>query len=295
MTLKNRATKLVKGGKAFSAQRIKRLQSILGKLRDKDGMKLSQMQDIGGCRVVLPMLKDVLALRYQYAEVPVVHDALNKKDYIAEPNPDSGYRSLHLKFRFNGSGPSEPWNGLKVEMQVRTALQHQWATAVEAAGTMKDQALKSKRGDPEWLRFFKLVSSAFANQEGSSAVANTPASLDALCQEIREMDAQHHFTSTLGQYAAIIPHIRGAMKNAHYLVLMLDPINRQAQVHPFKKTEAVKSADFLARLEQATPKPAQVVRVALSSIKDLERTHPNYFLDTSQFLKATKELVALPA
>ena len=153
-------------------------------------------------------------------------------------------------------------------------------------------ALKSKRGDPEWLRFFKLVSSAFAHQEGTPLVANTPVSLDDLCNEIRAMDAQHHFTSTLGQYAAIIPHIRGAttLKGAYYLVLTLDPIKRQVQIHPFAKDESVKSAQYLAELEQTTPRPAQVVRVALSSIKDLERAYPNYFLDTSQFLKATRAL-----
>jgi hypothetical protein len=160
MTLKNRASRVLGGGKPLTAQRIKRLESILIKLREKSSMKLSQMQDIGGCRVILPSLDHVYALRDIYASDQLVHEALNPKDYIAEPNPDSGYRSLHLKFRFaSDRESSQPWVGLKIEMQIRTALQHQWATAVETAGTMKDQALKSKRGDPEWLRFFKLVSS----------------------------------------------------------------------------------------------------------------------------------------
>ena len=64
---------------------------------------------------------------------------------------------------------------------------------------------------------------------------------------IRDMDAQHHFTSTLGHYTAIIPHIKSSMKGAYYLVLLFDPVERQVQVHPFKKDESAKSANFLGR------------------------------------------------
>src|SRR5262245_47079255 len=51
MTLLNRAKKI--DGDALIAQRLKRRPSIEIKLRDNPHMKLSQMQDIGGCRAVL--------------------------------------------------------------------------------------------------------------------------------------------------------------------------------------------------------------------------------------------------
>jgi len=57
MTLKNRAERV--NSKAISAQRIKRLESIAYKLIHNNKMKLTQMQDIGGCRAVLPFVKAV--------------------------------------------------------------------------------------------------------------------------------------------------------------------------------------------------------------------------------------------
>src|SRR2546428_10301784 len=48
---------------ALIAQRIKRLSSIRAKLIRFPTMKLSQMQDIGGCRAVVSDCKRVFALR----------------------------------------------------------------------------------------------------------------------------------------------------------------------------------------------------------------------------------------
>src|SRR5437764_12039965 len=47
---------------AICAQRLKRLSSIRVKLRRNPNMKLSQMQDIGGCRAIMPNVKDMFAL-----------------------------------------------------------------------------------------------------------------------------------------------------------------------------------------------------------------------------------------
>jgi hypothetical protein len=289
MTLKGRANR-TSGVKAITAQRIKRLDSIVLKLQDRPTMKLSQMQDIGGCRVIVPTLEDVWALRDLYHSSPVVHDSLMPKDYIAEPVADSGYRSLHLKFRFKGRGSSEPWDGLKIEMQIRTALQHQWATAVEAAGTIKVQAFKSRRGDEDWRRFFALVSCAFAYKEKTAHVPMTPETYSDLIDEIRALNGQNHITTTLHRYAAVISQIKRS-KDAHFYVMSLNPDNLQVELWEFAKSEAARSAVFLAELEQRTAKPVQVVRVSVESLKALERAYPNYFLDTRQFVAEVNRLL----
>ena len=46
---------------ALVAQRIKRLSSIEHKLRRFSGLRLSQVQDIGGCRAVVATVADVQA------------------------------------------------------------------------------------------------------------------------------------------------------------------------------------------------------------------------------------------
>src|ERR1700676_217452 len=64
MTLFNRARKI--DPRALIAQRLKRRPSIEIKLRDNPNMKLSQMQDIGGCRAILRTVTDVKKLMAKY-------------------------------------------------------------------------------------------------------------------------------------------------------------------------------------------------------------------------------------
>jgi ppGpp synthetase/RelA/SpoT-type nucleotidyltranferase len=47
-------------------QRLKRARSMLAKLQKKASMRLTQMQDIGGCRAVVTTIDEVYALREQY-------------------------------------------------------------------------------------------------------------------------------------------------------------------------------------------------------------------------------------
>ncbi len=65
MTLLNRARKVHR--RALVAQRLKRLSSIALKLEQNEYMKLSQMQDIGGCRAVLANVRQVADLVDIYA------------------------------------------------------------------------------------------------------------------------------------------------------------------------------------------------------------------------------------
>ena len=79
------------------------------------------------------------------------------------------YRSLHLIYKYKNKHAPQ-YNDLKVELQIRTKLQHVWATAMETMGTFLGQALKSRQGDKKWIDFFAVVSSAFAHQEKTSLV-----------------------------------------------------------------------------------------------------------------------------
>src|SRR5712691_6501127 len=64
MVLLNRAAKVDE--ESFVAQRLKRITSIAGKLRDNAQMDLTQMQDIGGCRAVMQSVQNVYKLASVY-------------------------------------------------------------------------------------------------------------------------------------------------------------------------------------------------------------------------------------
>ena len=81
-----------------------------------------------------------------------MHELHTSRDYIQHPKP-SGYRSIHLVYKYKN--PISPeYNGLFVELQIRTRLQLAWATAVETMGTYLGHALKSSEGPERWLDFF---------------------------------------------------------------------------------------------------------------------------------------------
>ena len=114
---------------ALIAQRIKRISSIEAKLIRFRRMNLSQMQDIGGCRAIVKDVKSIRSLVEAYRESDLKHKMLRLDDYLDAPK-SSGYRGIHLIYRYF-SDRTETYNGLQIEIQVRTPLQHSWATAVE--------------------------------------------------------------------------------------------------------------------------------------------------------------------
>lgn len=115
------------------AQRLKRTPSIIAKLKRFPDMQLDRMQDIGGIRAVVNSVDEVRRVheslikgRHQHCPV------LPPKDYISNPK-DDGYRGIHQVFKYDTPQHKE-LKGMQVEVQIRTKLQHYWATAVETLG-----------------------------------------------------------------------------------------------------------------------------------------------------------------
>ena len=158
--------------KAIFAKRLKRFASIHSKLVRFSGMTLRSMQDIGGCRAVVATEKklrqSVRELRRR-REFRTELGAFRVKDYIKNPKPD-GYRSYHLVGRFSG----EDKMPRKIEIQIRTKIQHYWATAVEIVDIFTGQALKSNRGDAKWADFFREISLQFSLIDGIHIVDALP-------------------------------------------------------------------------------------------------------------------------
>jgi putative GTP pyrophosphokinase len=149
-TLQHKAAEI--DARALVSQRIKRLAAIRQKLQLNPGMALARMQDIKGCRALLRSVPRVYRLASLYERSALRHTLRCKTDYIKKPR-ESGYRGIHLIYRYRGRNPL-PYDGLEIKMQIRSQLQHAWATAVETVGTFLKQALKSSKKEEGWLRFF---------------------------------------------------------------------------------------------------------------------------------------------
>ncbi|WP_186372404.1 RelA/SpoT domain-containing protein [Arthrobacter woluwensis] len=112
-------------------QRLKKSPTILDKLRREDGLDLSRMQDIGGCRAVVATAEELYLLSEE-AQALWAQDVHHVKDYVAEPRP-SGYRAIHVVVMESG---------LPIEIQLRTTQMHEWAETVEAFSNRLGENLK---------------------------------------------------------------------------------------------------------------------------------------------------------
>ncbi|RMG20666.1 MAG: hypothetical protein D6729_02400, partial [Deltaproteobacteria bacterium] len=128
-----------------------------------------------------------------------LHGSLARRPHAASVNPPDfpesgrqtfrnpqGYRGVHLIYQYH-SDRMTTYNGLRIELQIRSLLQHAWATAVETVGIFLQHSLKSSMGPDDWLRFFALSASAFARAEGSPAVPGTPTVQRELRREIKRL------------------------------------------------------------------------------------------------------------
>lgn len=113
----------------------KSTESIIAKLR-RETVRLSQIQDIAGCRIVVPT---TLHQDDTWWNLTATFDDTLVVDRRAEPS--HGYRAVHVVVSFNER---------RFEVQVRTSLQHRWAELSEKLFDLVDPELKYGGGD---LRF----------------------------------------------------------------------------------------------------------------------------------------------
>lgn len=79
---------------AIVVQRLKRLESITGKIERFPQMQLYKMQDLGGCRVILDSIEQVYDAVTRYKNSRIRHILKREYDYIKYPK-ESGYRCYH--------------------------------------------------------------------------------------------------------------------------------------------------------------------------------------------------------
>lgn len=288
--------------KSLTAQRLKRVPSILNKLkREYEGrpatMNLSQMQDIGGCRAILSELDFVKKLHKEFKlKGDLKHEKVGEKDYIAYPKKD-GYRSIHLIYKYHSDKPKKKeYNGLLVEIQIRTKLQHLWATAIETVDFFTRQAIKSSEGEKDWIEFFRLVSSAFAKIENCPLIENTPTEEKDLYLEIKKKEKELNVMKIMKGWNKAVRVVTASSKSKpklRFFLLDLDIKGEKLNIFGYtKEQEKIAIADY-ARMEKRNEgkKDYDVVLVGADTSKELEKAYPNYFVDTNEFLKYLEDII----
>ena len=272
------------------AERLKRIDSILGKLKREPTMSLWTMQDLGGCRFVVPGIDDVYKYSEKYENSRKRHIQRNTNDYIKNPKA-SGYRSLHVIYEYRSDNNDVYNRNMLIELQFRTYLQHIWATAVETMGLFTKDALKSGIGPVDVKRFFALISSLFAMQEKQPIVPNTPKDVSSLVAEIRELNRKNNYLTFLeGINVAIEAQKRKKLNQTHkYFILILNYNKHTLEIQSFRPSDFEKANKIYSDIE-TTRAEAQIdaVLVRVSSFEVLKKAYPNYFSDIGEFVNLVK-------
>lgn len=133
---------------SITSFRIKRIESILSKIKRQPTMSLGNMGDIAGCRILLyneDSLKKVINnLRNSYQIISI-------NDYLFE-NKNDGYRGYHIYIE-------SPINKDKIiEIQIRTIKSHKWASMVEIIDIVYNLKIKEGQKHPDFQKFHLLLS-----------------------------------------------------------------------------------------------------------------------------------------
>lgn len=110
----------------------KSTSAIIEKLK-RESIRLSQIQDIAGCRIVVATIIE------QNMVVSSLYEAFPEKIIVDRRlKPSHGYRGVHIISQIN----EKP-----IEIQVRSTLQHLWAEFSEKLSDVVDPSIKYGGGD----------------------------------------------------------------------------------------------------------------------------------------------------
>ncbi|WP_414756708.1 RelA/SpoT domain-containing protein [Anabaena sp. CCY 9910] len=262
--------------KAVVTQRLKRISSIKNKLIRFDYMKLDTMQDIGGCRVILPNNNNVYQVKEEIINTKSIN-IIKEVDYILNPKV-TGYRGIHLISQY--CGKNLDFKDLKIEIQIRNKMQHYWATAVEIIDTFTGQHLKSGEEENEWHEFFKLVGLSMGKIENEIEIENSDK------EKIKQLNEKLEVTGKLLHYRNLINWTENIGKVKGIFLLILNPKINEIKIVHFRNSELVEATEEYARLEKETQNEnIDIVLIKTDSIEEIKKGYPNYFADSENFIE----------
>ncbi len=263
----------------YIAQRLKRRPQILRKLR-RLSVRLSQLQDIGGCRVIVENNSDVdatIAFIKAKIESSRVAELIRETDYRELGRDDTGYRAYHMILEVNGCS---------IELQIRSKIQHYWSESIERTSVIYGHRLKEKEGDESVIRYFKLFSNALHSIESNQKFSQE---LEIRLQEARvaaeKIIGKHSDERALGGHVNydIVKTMASTEGNSvgqlNNWILVFDWTDGNFVLWDVVSRNAKEAVDAYSRYERDFPEEEkyEVVLIGTSDIETVPHTHSHYF------------------
>lgn len=127
--------------------RLKREPQIVEKLARLPTIPLSEMQDIGGCRLILPDGQTQVDLITELLKRSDDFEIVRIRDHVTRPKVD-GYRAVHVVVRQQDR---------LIEIQLRTPAQHGFAEHVEGLDLKLNTRIKIGKASEEALEYVRFL------------------------------------------------------------------------------------------------------------------------------------------
>ncbi|OYU68677.1 MAG: (p)ppGpp synthetase [Alphaproteobacteria bacterium PA2] len=266
------------GGKYYIAQRLKRKPQIVRKLRRLSG-RLTQLQDIGGNRIIVDRNADVDRLIDFISSHIQNGSTISLKrvtDYRERGRDETGYRGAHLILSRDG---------YTIELQLRSRIQHYWAESIERSSVIYGYHLKEQEGDIRVISYFKSLSDIFYEIEsGRNPDERRKINLDMEREEAQEIiyasDRHRIFDSYVNE--DVVRTLKSVKSGGGGLENWIIVFNWNTGA--FVTWDAVgRNADEANRkyVEYERQFPAEqnfeVVMIGSSDIATVRQTHSHYF------------------
>ncbi|MGO4915128.1 RelA/SpoT domain-containing protein [Pseudogemmobacter sp. W21_MBD1_M6] len=252
------------------------------------------VHDVVGCRVIFDDLESLYKFRSAFNRSRFYHKRRQKArhdgskvdayNYIETPKA-SGYRGIHdvFEYRAKQSGPSravggEKWNGLHIEIQYRTRVQHAWATAVEICDNFTDNHGKFSNAPEDYLRYFILASEILARHFEPTASRQLNLTDVELKSEFLVLEGQHGMLRTL---VGVQPS-QAEFSFSKHTLLIFNEGSDGTEVRTYPDFRAAIKAYF--ELERVKSDGVDVVLVAADDPESVRFGFRNYFSDAREFV-----------
>lgn len=265
------------------AQRLKRKNTIIDKLKSGRAKDYGKMHDLAGCRLVFKTIAELEKYRKKLHGARFKHKRINGEKYNYIDNPKTtGYRGIHDVYSYCVSSKGgQVYNGLLIEIQYRTIVQHAWATAVEISDFLNKSRVKFEAGaDPKREQFFILASELLARHFEDLLGPQPQLEIEDIKQQL--ISLEHEL------------NIIGGLKKLHKEKIDL-PTSKNIVLHFGKEKLTAKgfrsttlALDYRDLLEGKYPED-DIVYVRGNNSNHIKSAFRNYFRDSKEFVSYIEE------
>lgn len=198
-------------------------------------------------------------------------------DYRELGRDDTGYRAYHIIFDVSGR---------KIELQIRSRIQHYWSESIERTSVIYGRRLKEGEGDKAVLRYFKT----FSNSLHAIETAKIIEPKDEIDLQQKRIEAER-IISEEGRETALGGHVNADIvrtmaeregqnfNNLNNWILVFDWNDGNFVLWDVVGRSADDAISAYIRYELEFPEEEkyEVVLIGTSNISTVPQTHSHYF------------------